>query len=116
MGADRRAVLVPRRTPLGDRTAAWILRVDEIWPGGPGLCAAWGVNALSTLAFCNLLRYRCPQFLDNRGLTMIELHPTKAPTRPSTYEWTRDWDYSVVMETLGELPESRGVARKPVLV
>lgn len=92
------------RSPLGERTAAFLLRIEEIWPGGPGLVAAWGLNAISTLAWCSLLRYRCPWMLETRGLTMVELYPTEPPERPSTYEWTRDWGMTPVFETGGELP------------
>ena len=92
------------RSPLGERTAAFLLRVEEIWPGGPGLVAAFGLNALSTLALCHQLRYRCPWMLENRGLTMVELYPTEAPERTSTYEWTRNWRMTPVFQTDGELP------------
>ncbi len=93
-----------RRSPLGERTAAFLLRVDEIWPDGPGLVAAWGLNAIATLAWCNLLRYRYPWMLENRGLTMVELEPTEPPERASTYEWTRNWKMTRVFETEVELP------------
>jgi hypothetical protein len=96
------------RSPHGPRTAGFVLRVKEIWPGGPGLCAAWGLNALSTLAWCSLLRYRCPWMLENPGLTMVELHPTESPMRPSTYEWTLDWGMTPVFDTDGELPPRVG--------
>ena len=92
------------RSPLGERTAAFLLRFDEIWPSGPGLVCAFGLNAISTLAWCSMLRYRCPWMLENRGLTMVELHPTEAPERASTYEWTRDWKMTPVFTTDGELP------------
>ena len=92
------------RSPLGERTAAFLLRVEEIWPGGPGLVAAFGLNALSTLTWCHQLRYRCPWMHENRGLTMVELYPTEAPERTSTYEWTRNWKMTPVFQTDGELP------------
>lgn len=93
------------REPYGDRTAAFVLRVDEIWPGGPGLCAAWSLNALATLAFCGLLRARCPDVLERRGLTMFELDTIEAPNRPTTYSWLRDWQMTEVFWTQGELPD-----------
>lgn len=111
-GATRRS----RRDPLGDRTAAFLFVVSQLWHGGPGLVAAWGVDAISTVAFCNLLRYRCPELLDERGLTMVELEPTPGPARPTTYEWTRDWKYERVFSTGGELPDSNHRAREAVLV
>jgi hypothetical protein len=42
--------------------------------------------------------------LENRGLTMVELYPTEAPNRTSTYEWTRNWRMTPVFQTGGELP------------
>jgi len=112
LGEARRS----RRDPLGNVTAAFLFVVSEIWRGGPGLVAAWGVDAISTVAFCNLLRYRCPELLDNRGLTMVELEPTPGPERPTTYEWTRDWKYDLVFQTNGELPDPDEFERGPVLV
>jgi hypothetical protein len=92
------------REPLGDRTAAFVLRVDEIWPGGPGLCAAWSLNALATLAFCGLVRTRCPEVLENRGLTMFELDSLEPPKRPTSYAWMREWKMTEIFWTQGELP------------
>ena len=91
------------RAPLGQRTAAFLLRVDEVWPGGPGLLAAWGLDALATLAWCTLLRHSHAALLDKRGLTMVELHPTETPQRPDTHAWVRDWRVSPVFSTEVEL-------------
>ena len=93
-----------RQNPLGLRTAAFLLRVDEIFPGGPGLVGAWGLNAEATLAWCRLLRHRASNLLDHRGLIMVDLYPTKAPARPPTYGYMDDWKFDVVLETKGELP------------
>jgi hypothetical protein len=93
-----------RREPMEEWTAAFLLRVDQIWPGGPGLVAAWGLNAISTLAWSAMLRDGCSSMLDRRGLTMVELHPTEAPDRPSTYDWLQSWQMRPVFHTGGELP------------
>lgn len=92
------------RSPLRERTAAFLLRIEELWPGGPGLVAAWGLNALATLAWCSQLRYRYPWMLENRGLTMVELYPSESPQRADSYEWMLDWRMTPVFETGGELP------------
>lgn len=92
------------RSPLGARTAAFLMRVDELWEGGPGFVAAWGLNALSTLAWCTLLRTHYSALLANRGLTMVELEPVDPPSRPSTHEWTQQWGVQILLETGGELP------------
>jgi hypothetical protein len=93
-----------RRKPMEEWTAAFLLRVDQLWPGGPGLVAAWGLNAISTLAWSAMLRDGCSSLLDRRGLTMVELHPTEAPDRPSTYDWLQSWAMRPVFHTDGELP------------
>lgn len=93
-----------RRSPYGGRTAAFLMRVDSLWEGGPGFVAAWGLNALSTLAWCTLLRNRYSALLDNRGLTMVELDPTNPPSQPVTHEWTQQWGVQILLETHGELP------------
>ena len=92
------------RSPLAERTAAFLLRTDALWPGGPGFVAAWGLNALSTLAWCTLLRHNYSALLANRGLTMVELLPVAPPMRPTTHEWTRQWGVEVLLETEVELP------------
>ena len=92
------------RSPLGSRTAAFLMRVDALWEGGPGFIAAWGLNALSTLAWCTLLRSRYAYLLENRGLTMVELDPIDPPSRPVTHEWTQQWGVQILLETAGELP------------
>lgn len=102
------------KSPLGSRTAAFLLRVDEVWPGGPGLVAAWGLNALSTLAWCSMLRSRCSWMLENRGLTMVELYPTDPPQRPHSHEWTNSWQMTPVFETGVELPPVPKKTLEPV--
>ena len=93
-----------RRSPLGQRTAAFLLRVEEIWPGGPGLVAAWSLNAMATLSWCLQLRHRYSWMLENRGLTMVELHPERSPAHANSYAWVRDWRVTPVFDTGGELP------------
>jgi hypothetical protein len=93
-----------RREPLGDRTAAFLVRVDELVPGGPGLVAAWGQDAQATLAWCTLLRHRYSGLLDNRGLTIVEFEPGPEVVRPSSHAWARGWHAQVILETGVELP------------
>ena len=89
---------------LRGRTAAFLLSVDELWPGGPGLKAAWGLNAVATVVWCWLLRERYSALLDHRGLTVVEMVPKDVPAQAATYSWSRDWDVTPLMETCVELP------------
>ena len=83
------------KTPEGNATSAFLLRVESIVPQGPGFIAAFGMNAQVTQGFNRLLRYRFPHLLEGRGLTMVELRPTKAPARPMTDAWMDDWQADV---------------------
>ena len=93
-----------KRNPLGSVTVGFLLRVEEIVPGGPGFVAAWGMNAEATLAWCRMLRYQSSDLLAHRGLTMVELYPTQAPASPTTYSYMDDWKFDIVFETPGEMP------------
>ena len=93
------------RSPFGQRTLAALLRLDELWPNGPGLVCAWGMNATATLAWCHLVRHRYPHLLHHRGLTAVELDPAPLPAHPTTFEWTLDWRATPLFQTAGELPQ-----------
>ena len=95
------------RSPFGQRTLAALLRLDELWPGGPGLVCAWGMNATATLAWCHLVRHRYPHLLQHRGLTAVELDPAPLPEHPATFEWTLDWQASPLLQIGSELPLAR---------
>ncbi|MEZ4290103.1 MAG: hypothetical protein R3E53_06000 [Myxococcota bacterium] len=103
-----------RRGPLGERTAAFLLRVDALWENGPGLVCAWGMNAEVTLGWCTLLRFRYPALLENRGLTVVEIAPTQRPESPTTHDWVFDWQVSPLLATNGELPARPGERPLPV--
>ncbi len=96
--------------PPAQCTAAFLLRVDHLWPNGPGFVGAWSMNAQATLAWCTQLRTTYSQLLDNRGLTVVEIHLTDdVPEQPDTHDWVHDWKVTPMMETGVELhsqPES----------
>ncbi len=96
------------RTIPADRTAAYLLRVDELWPGGPGFLVSFGMNAWATAAWCTLLRLRHADLLENRGLTVVELKMTDVPARPATNAWALGWTAEPVLEMDGELPPRPG--------
>ena len=103
---------------LRKRTAAFLLSVDELWPGGPGLKAAWGVNAIVTLVWCFLLRDRYSALLANKGLTVVEIEPQKIPDLPNTYDWARDWNVTPLLETGLELlptPSTPALSAPPAI-
>jgi len=88
----------------GGCTAAFLISVEELWPGGPGLKAAWGLNAIATLVWNFLLLDRYSALLEHKGMTVVELQTAEVPVQPNTYEWSRDWHVTPLMETKVELP------------
>lgn len=95
----------PRAHPEAPgHTMAYLLRVDALWPGGPGFVGAFGMNAISTLAWCRLLRTRHSMLLQSRGLTMVDLTIGEVPKHATNDDWARSWQAEVVAETREELP------------
>ena len=103
LGETEKHLFAPGR--LRGSTAAFLLSVDELWPGGPGFKAAWGLNAIATLVWNFLLRDRYSALLEHKGLTVVEMKTSEVPPRPNTYSWSRDWDVTPLMTTDIELPE-----------
>ncbi len=69
-----------RATGCGERrTAAFLLRVDEAWEGGPGYLGAFGLDGVATLVWaCRLRRDLC-DLLARPGFVFAELENTGIP-------------------------------------
>lgn len=77
--------------PNSRLTAAFLLRVDEVWAGGPGYLAAFGMDGTATQAWNYLLHREMPQWLDRPGFTMVELECAPVPKRTHNLRWAHDW-------------------------
>jgi hypothetical protein len=91
------AITGKRARPGGDRTAAFLLRVDEAWPGGPGLLGAFGLDGTSTLAWCHRLGRDHAHLLAEPGFTMVDMVIGDIPDRPTDLRWASTWKIEIAL-------------------
>lgn len=93
----------PLRRATGDcetSTVGFVLNLEELWPGGPGLVHAFGMSALSTLVLCNHLYHDHIHLLETPGFFMLELEldgEEQAPERPQNLDWTLEWKVKTIL-------------------
>ncbi len=86
-----------KRPPKG-RTAVFFLRAEQIWPGGPGLIAAFGMDGVSTTIWSFRLRRDFDWLLERPGFFMAEMHGPPIPTRPSNLRFAMDWTIEPIID------------------
>jgi hypothetical protein len=67
-----------------NRTAGYLIRMDELWPGGPGLLVAFSLAGDTTLVWAHCLRTRFPELLRRRGFVIGELSIPSGSPRPTS--------------------------------
>ncbi len=80
-----------RPPPSTGLTAAFLLRVDELPGGGPGLINAFGMDALMTLVWAYRLRRDFAYLLERPGFVMVEMQSAPVPARPTNLRFANDW-------------------------
>jgi len=80
------------------RTPAFLLYVDELWPGGPGLVNAFGMDGVATEVWAYRLRRDFAYLLDAPVFAMVELEGGGIPERPFDLRWALDWKIEVAIE------------------
>lgn len=79
------------------RTAAFLLRLEELWPGGPGYLGIFGMTGATTAPWARMLRTRLPHLLVEPGFVMAELSPGNIPIRTSSLEYSDGWGVEVIL-------------------
>jgi hypothetical protein len=85
----------PPRGPR--RTAAWLIRVPQLWKGGPSLLTAFAMAGTETMVWAYRLRHDLSRLLEWEGFTMVEIQPRPRPPRPATLSFCDDWPIDVVL-------------------
>lgn len=80
-----------KRPPGEGLTAAFLLWVDELPGGPPGLINAFGMDAVSTLVWAYRLRRDFSYLLERPGFAMVEIQTASIPERPTNLRWALDW-------------------------
>ncbi len=74
-----------RKRPRDSRTTAgYLLRVEHLWRGGPGLLAAFSMSGDTTLLWARCLRTRFPELLSKPGFVIAELTVPQIPPLPTS--------------------------------
>lgn len=80
-------------------TAAYLLRLKEAWPGGPGLLAAFSLGGAETLAWCYILRTRHPELLESPGVVCAELRmEPDVPAAPLDLGFADSWGVTLIVQ------------------
>ena len=80
-------------------SVAFYLRTDAMWPGGPGLFAAWGMEADATYAWSWILHHRMRHLDQRRGLFMVALESPKERCFRGDYAAIANtWNATLVLE------------------
>jgi len=97
-----------RSAAVGDRTALFLLRLQEAWPGGPGFVCAFGLDGVSTLVWCYRLGKDLKHLLTKPGFVMAELEVQEIPEHPLTMHWCREWKIETLFtHEFDDLPRMR---------
>lgn len=84
------------------RTAVFLLRLEEAWPGGPGYLCAFGMDGCTTLVWCYQLARKYPHLLAKPGFVMAELVLGRLPERATDLRFCLDWEIEILVHQ--ELP------------
>lgn len=91
---------------LERRTAAFLVRIPELWPGGPALLALWGMGGTETLIWARLLSTTHAHLLFDRSFVLAELTGPRTVLPCTTLDFIEHWDVEIVGEA--KLPSSPG--------
>lgn len=80
-----------------DRTAAFFLRVDEIWRGGPGLVGAFAMDGIANMVWAWHLGRDFAHLLAQPGFALVEMQIGEVPERPTDLSWARTWTLTEVL-------------------
>ncbi|MGD9968153.1 MAG: hypothetical protein AB7T59_16660 [Hyphomonadaceae bacterium] len=80
------------------RTAVFLLRKNEAWPGGPGLIAAFGMDGTATAVWCYRLGRDLSHLLQNTGFVLAEMTNPGLQHRPTNMLCARNWKIEILLQ------------------
>lgn len=84
------------KPPNPKTTAAFLLKVS-LEPGGPTLINAFGVEGITTLLWCHLLRTKYAYLLEVPGFTMAEISAGDLPPQPLDLSFVDSWQVRLLL-------------------
>jgi hypothetical protein len=74
-----------------NKTAVFLLNLPELWKGGPGYYAAFGMSGVTTLVWAYRLALDLEPLLARPGFYVYELECGVVPERETNLQWALDW-------------------------
>jgi len=96
----------------GRRTALFLLHLPELWPDGPDVMCAFGMDGCTTSIFAYRLARDLKGMLTRKGFFVFELELGRLPEPPTDLRFCMDWKIEPVLE-YDLVDEQRGRARPP---
>jgi len=90
------------------RTAVYLIQLPAIWPGGPGLLAAFGMAGTETLVWNYLLRTRFLEWIDSYQFLIAEVLLRDLPDRPIDLSFADDWEVTPMLS----IPFSQSISKE----
>lgn len=80
------------------RSALFLLRLEEAWPGGPGYLCAFGMDGCTTLVWCYQLARKFAHLLEKPGFVLAELVLGRLPERATDLRFCLDWEIEILVQ------------------
>ncbi len=95
-------------------TAGYVLRLRELWPGGPGYLGFFGLDSTTALLLAYILRHRHSELLLEEGFAIVELSGgARVPDREPDMRWANDWRSEIILRAPAHFAPNKTSARKP---
>ena len=96
-------------------TVAFLLHLPALWPGGPGLINAFGMDGTASLAWAYNLGHDWGQLLEEPGLIVALLECAGGHEGKTDLRWAADWKVEVVLQLQGAEMDLLRLRRDPRL-
>jgi hypothetical protein len=83
-------------------SAAYLLRLRELYPGGPGYLGFFGLDSTTTLIWSHLLRHRHADLLHEEGFAIAEISGP-IPVREPDLEFAEEWKSEIILHAKARL-------------
>lgn len=94
-------------------TAGYVLRLRELWPGGPGYLGFFGLDSTTALLLAHILRHRHSELLLEEGFAIVELSGASGvPDREPDMRWADDWHSEIILRAPVGFAPNKTSARK----
>ena len=81
-----------------EATATFLLHVDSMWEGGPGLLCAFGVDGVATLGWAYRLRHGLVHLFEGNRFLVAHVALGEVPSQATSLSWADDWRIDIALD------------------